>query len=169
MNRLDLKRHAPPGIELKYLRNTLAWGLFVAGCYSLLFTGWLNRLCNVYFGEDAYLEPGTMFPDFLLLIKAGNGKDYLLVFRILIPCMLAFVIYHYLYCRTGSMSVYLLRRLPRRGEYHRLCWTLPVACAVLVFVAEALFLLIYFGIYVWRVPNDYLVPGQFATIWRALL
>ena len=165
----DWKRHAPPGIELKYLRNTLVWGLTMASCYSLPFIGWLSRVHRNYFGEDAHIEPGTMFPDFLLLIKAGNGRDSLLIFRILIPCMLAFTIYHYLFCRTGSMSVYLLRRLPKRWEYHRLCWTLPVACAALVFVVEVLFLLLYFGVYVWSVPEDYLIPGQFATIWRALL
>lgn len=169
MKKPDLARHAPPGIDLKYLKNALAWGLIVASLYSLLFPGWLNRVHHNFFGDDAYIEPGMLFPDFLLLIKAGDGKDYMMIFRILIPCMLAFTIYHYAYHRAGSRSDYLMRRLPDRWEYHRRCWTLPLVCAGLVLLTEVVLLLSYFGIYVLRVPAEYRTPGQFATIWRALL
>ena len=168
LNRLDLKRHAPPGIELKYLKNTLAWGLTVAGFYSMGFLIRFSDLRRMIFEPGPVLKPGQRVPEFYELIVTYNW-DPLIIFRILIPCMLAFTIYHYLYCRTGSMSVYLLRRLPKRWEYHRRCWALPVGCALLVFAVEVLFLLLYFGIYVWTIPDEYLTPGQFAAIWRVLL
>lgn len=169
MKKLDLTRYAPPGIDLKYEKNTFVIGFIIATLRSTGFLFWLNNVYHNFFDPDAILEPGMMFPEFLLLIRAVSGRDYLVVFRILIPCMLAFTIYHYLYHRTLSKSVYLMRRLPDRWEYHRRCLTLPLVGAGLVFLAEVILLLFYFWIYILVIPEANLVPGQFATIWRALL
>ena len=162
MKKLDLTRHAPPGIDLKYEKNTFIAGLIIAVLSS---TGFLSRLDHQYritFKEGVVVQ--YPMPEFLTIMGQG-----MVVFRILIPCMLAFAIYHYLYHRTGSKSIYLMRRLPDRWEYHRRCLTLPLVGAGLVFLAEVILLLFYFWIYVLVIPEANLVPGQFATIWRALL
>ncbi len=56
---------------------------------------------------------------------------------------------HYRYHTRDSMSVYLMRRLPDRWEYHRRCWTVPVLSSLveLVLLAGMLFLcgLLYRG------------------------
>jgi len=162
MRKFDLTRHAPPGIDLKYEKNTFAWGFIIAVLVSTGFLGRLDHQYRIVFKEGVVVQ--YPMPEFLTILGQG-----MVVFHILIPCMLAFTIYHYLYHRTGSKSVYLMRRLPDRWEYHRRCLTLPLVSAGLVFLAEVILLLFYFWIYVLVIPEANLVPGQFATIWRALL
>lgn len=41
-------------------------------------------------------------------------------------CMLLLALWHYRSYRQGSMSIYLMRRLPEGGLLHRQCWTLPL-------------------------------------------
>ena len=55
---------------------------------------------------------------------------------------------YYHYHTEGSMSVYTMRRLPNKWEYHRRCWKQPILSAI----AELLFYAILIGLcwFTWR-------------------
>lgn len=74
----------------------------------------------------------------------------------------------YLYFYSGSRSIYLMWRLPRR-EIPARCLLFPVCMAVAAATLMALFVLVYFMIYCAATPEMYLVPGQWRNFWEVLI
>ena len=164
MKRLDWKRYAPPGMELRQMRYYWISGMVLAFLSSV----WM------YFSELGYYVRmakglytpvyGAAFdgvPDFVDVLGSS-----LVFFPLYALGSILFVIYHYSYHFKGSKSIYLMRRLPDRWELHRRCLTLPIAMAVFFLLMGFVMLLLFFWAYFAAVPAQYIQPDQWAKIWR---
>jgi len=58
--------------------------------------------------------------------------------------------------RMGSRSDYLMRRLPDRWEWHRRCLTVPLAAVALSALLVLALLVIFFLVYQYRTPYQWL-------------
>ncbi len=164
--RNKINRLAPPGLPWRQEVGFFVTGAICALVYSLLYFIRLgnNRRHLFENPEEEILWPGAIMPDFADILE-----NALVGFLIIAVCMIGFVIYHYLYFRQGSKSIYLMKRLPKRWELHRRCWTLPVMGAVLCGIIAFLLLVIYFRVYMAVTPEECLTDGQWMKIWRGLL
>ena len=91
--------------------------------------------------------PGTVIEDL--------GEVLHFVFAPLILLMLGMLLLalgHYLYYRQGSMSIYLMRRLPDRTLLHRQCLTLPLVGLLLCAAVVLALIFIYSAIYIYATP-----------------
>ena len=133
----------PPGQSAsKELKGYLV-GLLFAICIS---TRFLIHYQNAYQhlfvtirGVEQIRKDAVMpsFEDLLHHSFAG--------FAILVICLLVLVVWHYHSFRRGSMSIYLMRRLPNRSLIHRQCWTFPLVGIILTLaIASALYLVFHF-------------------------
>jgi len=159
-----LARSTPPGIsaagEVKFF---LIW----QGLAVLFSLGTLARYLsarNTLFEWAAghrYLVDGAVIADFRTLIG-----PYFLGFGMVLCAMLGGIIGHYAYYRRGSMSIYLMRRLPRPFERHRRALTLPLLGAALTAVLALLVYLLYFVIYLLATPKVCLPDEVWRQLWR---
>ena len=102
--------------------------------------------------------------DFYLLIR---GK-YMLLGMTMLWCV-SNVVFRYLYYYQGSKSIYLMRRLPDRGELYRSCLARPIQRMVLCLVICLAILLISYAYYMKETPTRWLEPDQWQKLWRAIL
>ena len=141
----------PPGLSLAQERK---WYFLSLGATSLIstaiflshYTTARSNLFSQHFSRTM-LIPGAMIEPFSVLLD--HVMDPLIL---LLLCLPFWVVLHYLYFRQGSMSIYLMRRLPDRTLLHRQCWTLPVLGLMLVLLAGLLLLGIYYLIYRYATP-----------------
>lgn len=165
--KINLEKYAPAGINLKRERRFFTTGMI---CSLLFSTAFLLRYSSAYsalydwVGVKRVLRPGSIMEDFNVLLDSA-----LIGFFVLALCMLALIIYHYIYHRQGSKSIYLMKRLPNPWELHRRCLTLPLLAALLCLAAAAALLFIYYGVYMAFTPKECLMPGQWQKIWSVLL
>ena len=90
-------------------------------------------------------------------------------FLILIGLLVAKGFWFQAYHRQGSMSIYLMRRLPDPREYARRCWTLPLVGVGICLVLTAVTTAVCYLIYMKCTPASCLVPGQWTRFWSALV
>ena len=92
------------------------------------------------------------------------------VYRILlvvaVVLVLGFIVYHYLYYRQGSKSIYLMKRLPSKHELHKRAIALPMLAILGCLVAALIVMLLYFAIYMLATPKQCLLPNQWQKLWR---
>lgn len=151
--KVDLKRCAPLGLDGALEVKYIGIGLGVCAIWALC--GFLTRFTHAldslyYYFPGAYireLRPGAVMENFFVLM---GGSE--LLFSILGLCMLVLAAYHYWYHRQGAMTVYLMRRLPDRWEYHRRCLAIPVAAVIVSLALMGLIGIISYAIYILRTP-----------------
>lgn len=136
---------APPGTDIRRTVQVFLIALAAAVLLSGSFLTRYRRAYNALFhwiGQDKVLVPDALMQDFNILL--GNC---FWAFPLLMLCLLALVVWNYLSYRQGSMSIYLMRRLPDRSLLHHQCWTLPLlGMAICILVCLGL-LYIYHLIY----------------------
>ena len=156
-----LKKLAPPGLNLGP-----EYGLFFAGgliAALIACVRFLDRFgsarSNLYdwIGREKVLIHGAVMPPLGELI--GDAFQWFLVAA---AALLAVVLWHYLSYRQGSMSVYLMRRLPDKNLIHRQCWTLPVLGVILYILAVLVLTAVFYLTYRFGVPAQCLP----ADLWR---
>lgn len=161
-----LEAHLPPGIPAQREQSILTMGLglsigWAALSYLCTYTMAFSRLYVLQNGQRI-LDPTARMADFGTVFRFTLAGYLLWVARLILRG-LGFQAYH----RQGSMSIYLMRRLPDPREYTRRCWTVPLTgtavCLVLAAVTTALCYLIYMTC----TPASCLVPGQWARFWSA--
>ncbi len=164
----NLEKHAPAGINLQMEQGIFKAGMIFSFLFSLIFFLRYNSAYSVirdWRKSNRVLQPGSIiFEDFNVILGSS-----LIGFLLLALCMLALIVYHYIYHWQGSKSIYLMKRLPNRWELHRRCLTLPVLAALLCLLAAGALLLIYYGFYMVLTPEEVLTPGQWQKIWSVLL
>lgn len=168
------RRNSPPGMDLMQ-----EWKVFVVGNVISALIGifvFLDRYRGAY--NDLFLYFGVA--------GAGNATDVEKVLRqdaVIVPfhrlwgasffgfyivatVMLCFIIFHYAYFRQGSMSVYLMKRLPNQMELHRRALTVPCLGALGTFAVAAVTALLCYIVYLCATPKGCLPYTALQEIWR---
>ncbi len=139
----SFKRNSPPGLSLKQEYAVFVIGNIVSAVVSI-FAFLLNYIrCRAelfeYVGDKRLIIVGAIIPPFYNLIDI-----YFSGFIFVALVLLSYVIYHYSYYRQGSMSVYLMRRLPNKIEMHKRAWTVPLLASIgTIAIAIAVILFCY--------------------------
>ena len=162
------KKHlyAPPGMSL-WRERALFWVLLtVAILHSLEFFPTLqSHLQSLYERLEQYENWGMInqvtMTDLVVLLR---GKFVLFGMPILL-CLMA-IGNRYRYYHQGSKSIYLMRRLPDRRQWHRSCLVQPTLRILLVIGIMAVLLLVFYAVYMNQVPEGCLLPNQWKKIWR---
>lgn len=157
----DLKRHAPPGIDLAAEQQVFLLGMIGALVWSGMFPvrygqGWSDLW--YWSGDVRVLRPDAVIAPFGQLMD-----NALLGFGILAAALVLLILRHYAYYRQGSRADYLMRRLPRRNLWHKQCLTLPLAGIAICMMTALLLLGIYALIYYRVTPAQCLPPN--ARMW----
>ena len=85
----------------------------------------------------------------------GSLIEYVFLgFFIIIIVTLLTTLFFYFYHYDGSKMLYLMKRLPDKGELWRRCVTLPIAGAVLLVIWMNILRLFYFAIYLIFTPSQ---------------
>lgn len=169
MKKFDISRHLPPGLSFSEERSFFLIGAIAAGVYSLLFfVRFSNALSDLYeterlTGKRVLIDGAQMQPFETLYGGLSTG------FYLLAAAMLFWALRHYLYHWQASKSVYLMRRLPNRLEWHRRCLSVPSAMALFCLAAAVLIPALYYGIYCLITPASCLGVQSFASFWRAIV
>ena len=162
-----LEKHVPPGIPVKRELAFFLSGLGAAFAFSLFFfpTRYAAARQKLYtrIGDKAVLLEDRQITDFAELFEHS-----LTGFLILGLCLLFVVVYHYAYYRMGSMSIYLMKRLPRPWERHKRAWTLPLWGLLICLLAALLTLALYFAIYMLATPKPCLASDGWQQLWGIL-
>lgn len=164
--RIDLSKRVPAGVDWRRERGWIITALVAAFLYSLgfviRFSGARSKLFE-WDGAVRALIPGAVMPDFAELLGTA-----LLGFPLAaLLGMGAAAYWNYAYHRSGSMSIYLMRRLPDKRELHRRCLSFPLAGIAILLLAGFLTLLLYYALYMLCTPAPCLTQGQWAGLWSA--
>lgn len=159
-----LDRWTPPGGSraMWWLRWMCGLELVigVAYCLAEFLSRYLDQRYWLTWGYGSK-TPGAVMTDFGVLME--GTMRWFLVAAVLLVVLMGL---HYGHHRFRSKSVYLMRRLPDRWEYHRRCLALPLAglalCGVLAFAC----LCLCYAIYMLATPAVWLTPDQWQKIWR---
>ena len=138
-----LKKLVPPGMEYKPEFRFYITGLVFSGLYSLsFFIRYFDARYALYDHYDykSVLIDGVKIADFSSILGSA-----LVGFGLLAVCMLGFIVYHYLYYRQGSKSIYLMKRLPSKIEIHKRAIALPLLAILGCLVMALTIMLIYLG------------------------
>ena len=134
MKTFDPKRHLPVGWDWDNTRTGLIWGHILSGLSLFGFFGrFSDALDALYFHREGpngtlipVLDPTRTIAPFSELTR-GTPLFGLWIFLAVMPLM---VWRYYRFHTQEAMSVYTMRRLPDRWEYHRRCWTQPILSAL---------------------------------------
>ena len=146
-----ITRYSPPGMHTERENITFGVGSILAAFYSLSFfisyAGEYERLYE-WVGEEYRLIAGATIAPFSDILGTS-----LYGFFIAALISLAFTVYRYMYFRTGSMSIYLMRRLPERSLLYRLVLVLPTVRALTCILIAVLVGAFYFCCYLLFTPK----------------
>ena len=142
MKTFDPKRHLPVGWEWENTKTCMIWGHILSGLSLFGFFGrFSDALDALYFHREGpngtlipVLDPTRTIAPFSELTR-GTPLFGLWIFLAVMPLM---VWRYYRFHTQEAMSVYTMRRLPDRWEYHRRCWTQPILSAMAELLLYAL-------------------------------
>lgn len=165
--KFDLDRYAPMGFPLLQELKIFAWFFGISVLYSF---GFLFRyldarekLFEFTLAGKKVLIAGAIMPEMSDLI--GNAFHGFF----LIPLLaIAEILYHYLFHKQGSKSIYLMKRLPNPWEFPKRCLTFPLLAILLSIIAALILYLLYYCIYICFTPKACL-PTAGLTILRSVL
>ena len=72
---------------------------------------------------------------------------------------------HYRYYRQGSMSIYLMKRLPNGREYHRRNFSFVLILAAVSLAVMVVMSLTHYGMYLLFTPKGCLPSGHGLNFW----
>lgn len=162
-----LERYIPPGFNLKYELQQILF-IIVAIILMCLWVFWQMQKAysNLFSLENGIrvLLPNARMIDFQELThELGSLVSSIPFFSFLM------IRDHYRYFKSETQSIYLMLRLPKRTEYHRRCWTIPVAVFILSYVLLTMVKALYFVYYLYIVPLSAWPPGQSVNLWSVIL
>lgn len=134
MKIFDPKRHLPPGWDWEGTRLCLIWGHIISGLTILSFLSrYSDALMPLY--DHVVAADGKHIPKLNPTRTIAPFEELIWGTPLLgMWCFLAtmpLLIWRYYHYHTqGAMSVYTMRRLPDKWEYHRRCWMQPVLSAL---------------------------------------
>lgn len=160
---LSLSRYAPAGFpvrqEIRIFFTSLGISVFYSFGFLIRYLKARAGLFDTTFTGQKVLLPGVKMPPMTSLIHDAFAGFILI--GILALCG---IIYHYLFHKQGSKSIYLMRRLPNSMELHKRCFTLPLLGMVISILTVLLLFLLYYGIYYIFTPGACLPEVSFSFI-----
>ena len=165
MRRNDRWSHlTPPGIPLRRELSFLLGGYLLALLFSFQYLARYSEARGELFEYVAglrVLREGAVIADFTLLMRhAAFG------FFAVACALLGLAVFHYAYYRQGSMSIYLMKRLPRRRERHVRALAFPLCAIVLTGLAAFVLRFLYFVLYLLATPEGCLPAQVWQQFWR---
>ncbi len=169
-----LSRRVPPGLdwekEFSWVRGALictaVFGtlVFVISCINavsgLYEYKWEVTTGDAYTAAGRVLKEGAVMPAINVLLE-HTRIGYALVGLLLVILLVS----HYRYYRQGSMSIYVMRRLPDKGEYHRRNLTFPLILVGLALAVMMVTALVHYGLYLLFTPKGCLPNGHWMSFW----
>ncbi len=113
------------------------------------------------YGSKVFLKPDSVMPDFYSLVS-DCFTFYLAPFLL----FFAFAVFHWVYHYQHSKSIYLMKRLPQKGELYFRCFALP---AIETVVYILIFFVLLFGFYFYymnETPSSCIAPDQLQKLWE---
>jgi hypothetical protein len=162
-----LERYSPPGYDVRTEISYFSGIFFVILFLIFIFYQRFQEAFELLFGyEDGIkvLLPNVLMPTFKSLDEI-SFSEFLFVslfgFRL--------IRYRYRYFNVETKSGYVMLRLPRRFEYHKRCWVIPVAWMTLSYLLFFLIKVLSFIYYKNMVPLSAWPPGQSMNLWSVIL
>lgn len=147
-----LENYFPPGYEYKRERDSVKLLMGIGMGLSLQFFIRLHQAAEAlyeYKDRERVLREGALAAPFWKLVT-GHWGLYVPLFLFLAAMM----VYHYIYYYRGAKSIYLMRRLPGRRTVLKSCVAGPLLGMVLAAVTLVLLYLMYYGIYLLKIPEE---------------
>ncbi len=143
----------PPGYDFGWERTVAALLLALPTVLSLQYFGKLKEAVEMLYYVDGnrgrVLRPEAEAVPFLEL--AGGYAGLFLPYFLFLAAM---VFHHYSYYHRDSKSIYLCRRLPRRGFLVDSCARVPLLGMAVGVAAGAGLGMLYYGIYLLAMPGE---------------
>lgn len=160
-----LKRNAPPGIDLKqecqvWLAGNIVSVIISFFAFLIQYVEAREQLFTYEAGTRERIEGAIITPFYNLFGIGFSG------FFVVSAVMLCFIIYHYAYYRQGSMSIYLMKRLPRKRELHIRALAVPCLAVLATLAVAFAAIALYFIIYILATPKECLPYAALRVLWR---
>ena len=153
-----------PGYDYESEKTTFIIMMIMSGFCCLIYDfRYSTARDRLYYwsGDDKVLNVQAVMPDFKDLLGWTLGG---FLIAAIVCLMFIGVRYHYLH--KESKSIYLIRRLPSRGELFRRCAAVPLYMAAICLIWAFCLLVLYYLTYMTATPDQCLAPDQWAKIWR---
>ena len=142
----------PPGYEYEWERNSAVLLLGIGAGLSLQFFERLYRAAEVlyeYTDRKRVLREDVTAASFGQLVTGHWG-----LYIPLVLFLAVMTIYHYIYYYRVTRSIYLMRRLPRRGVMFKSCVLGPLLGVGAAAAVLSLLYLLYYGMYLLVIPGE---------------
>lgn len=146
------ERLFPPGYEYEWERNSAVSLLGTGAGLSLLFFRRLSQAAEAlyeYTDRRRVLRKDAVAVPFEQLVT-----NHWALYVPLVLFLTAMMIYHYVYYYRETRSIYLMRRLPRRGVVLKSCVSGPLLGLGMTAVILAMLYLLYYGSYLLVIPGE---------------
>jgi hypothetical protein len=151
----------PAGINAKKELIWIAAAYLLATGVSCLFFSHLSDQMEIYRTSFGYAASHTY--DFPSCARLLNGV--MLGYIVVIAGMIVLMGIHYLTHFQGGRSIYLMRRLPRRGELAFRCTIVPLLVIALCVLSAAALTTLYYQYYIGHVPEEIRSADQWRLLW----
>ncbi|NLU25202.1 MAG: hypothetical protein GXW99_10940 [Clostridiales bacterium] len=163
---MKLDNCVPAGIPASSVRS---WVLLGGGGIPLLFSlDFIRQYFDAYdrlFASGQYrkiLLDGAVMTPFASLLSTPPLLGLLCAALVMTGLLVYYILYHY----QGSKSIYLMRRLPQRGELLRRCVSVPLLGLLTAVLVTFLLVVLCYALYMWVTPPECILPGQWQRIWN---
>lgn len=158
---IDMKKYAPPGLEVNSWKQYTGIGIFGCGVLSFysFVSGLIHARARLFDQVTGELTGNFGGWDFSLVLG-----DAMLLFWFAAAGMAAFLIRYYFYFFEGSKSIYTMARLKSAWELHIRCWTLPVLGAGTLVLCRVVLIAVYFLVFLLATPKGVPLPGFYQLL-----
>lgn len=169
-----VSHRVPPGFdwekELSWMRVALICAV-VFGSFLFLIRLGVN-ISNLYeqkwepAANGGYVSAGIVLKEDAVMREVSVLLAQTRVGFALIGVLLVMmVVSHYRYYRQGSMSIYLMKRLPNGREYHRRNFSFVLILAAVSLAVMVVMSLTHYGMYLLFTPKGCLPSGHGLNFW----
>lgn len=169
-----ISRRVPPGLdwekELSWVRGALICAVVFGSFVFLIRLGvsisdlyeqkWEPSAGGAYVSRGWELKAGAVMPAISTLL-AQTRVGFALTGVLLVMM----VVSHYRYYRQGSMSIYLMKRLPDQWAYHRRNFSFVLILAAVSLAVMVVMSLTHYGMYLLFTPKGCLPNGHGLNFW----
>lgn len=141
---IKIKNITPVGVDLDNILKLYVVLLGVSVCTSFHFFEFIELL-------NKYQEQTTIFITQKQLLS--SMLEHLGFFPFIFVWCICLVGYHYFYHFHGCKSIYLMKRLPQKGEFLKRIIALPIFLFCLTILLMTGYMLLYYQIYLIVIEN----------------